>query len=240
MIRSALLLLALAACAPTPASGVVAPAAPTIQVADTGYVNVTGTGTVAVEPDLARISFAVESESADARSAVRDNADLMTAVMAALRGAYSDVEIETHGYSLQPRYTRPDRDGQREVSGYTVLNHVRVTVDEIDRVGALIDAATGAGANRVASLSFGSGDLEDAREEALRRAVVDAREQAATIADAPGGLDLVLIDEMASRSGHRWKCIRTTPRPPCSRTSAQWPPWSPPRHRSNPGTRRCV
>jgi len=170
MIRSALLLLALAACAPTPASGVVAPAAPTIQVADTGYVNVTGTGTVAVEPDLARISFAVESESADARSAVRDNADLMTAVMAALRGAYSDVEIETHGYSLQPRYTRPDRDGQREVSGYTVLNHVRVTVDEIDRVGALIDAATGAGANRVASLSFGSGDLEDAREEALRRA----------------------------------------------------------------------
>lgn len=189
MIRSALLLVALAACAPSPASSVaVAPSqAPAAAAPDTGFIHVNGTGVVSVEPDLARVSFAVESEAPDAQSAVRDNAERMGAVIAALRDTDGDVEIETHGYSLQPRYTRPSPDtGERRIAGYTALNHVRVTVDRIDGVGTLIDAATGAGANRVASLSFGASNLDEANREALRLAVEDARDQATTIARALG------------------------------------------------------
>jgi len=192
MIRSVLLLVSLAACAPGPAAGDVIrdsalPVQAPPQATDSGYVDVSGTGVVTVESDRAHISFAVETQAVDAQTAVRLNADTMTATIAALRQANPEVEIETHGYSLQPLYHRPDPDtGERRIAGYTALNHVRVTVNDIDAVGSLIDAATGAGANRISALRFGSSDLEAARREALRLAVLDAREQAETIAEALG------------------------------------------------------
>jgi uncharacterized protein len=63
---------------------------------------------------------------------------------------------------------------------------VRATITDVDRVGAVIDAAIAAGANRISSLSFEASDPEAARAEALAAAVNAAREQARTIAEALG------------------------------------------------------
>lgn len=196
-------LLLLGACAPataqtpvtprsaTPASEA-APAVPaqarSVQEADPGFVEVSGSAEVSVPADQARISFAVETEAESARDAAGENADRMDAVLSALRSAeVPGLDLETHGYSLQPRYRRPSREGGTpEIDGYRAVNHVRATTPTVDAVGRLIDAAVGAGANRIASLSFEAVETEAARLEALRMAVEKARAEAHAIADALG------------------------------------------------------
>lgn len=146
-----------------------------------------GSGEVEVAPDRARISFAVETEATTAQEAGQENARLMDRVMAAVRQAGpSEMRVETLGYQLEPRYRFVGDERRREIAGYTARNTLQVIVDEVELVGPLVDAALGAGANRVANLAFEIRDPEPHRLEALRQAVEQARGEARTMAEALG------------------------------------------------------
>jgi uncharacterized protein len=146
-----------------------------------------GSGEVEVAPDRARISFAVETEATTAQEAGQENARLMDQVMAAVRQAGpSEMRVETLGYQLEPRYRFVGDERRREIAGYTARNTLQVIVDEVELVGPLVDAALGAGANRVANLAFEIRDPEPHRLEALRQAVEQARGEAQTMAEALG------------------------------------------------------
>jgi uncharacterized protein YggE len=150
---------------------------------------VTGRAQVDAEPDRARIFLAVETEGSTAGEASAENAERMTAVSEAVRSAGQDIgelQIGTSGYSLNPVYAPAGPDRAREIVGYTARNTLRVTLDEIDQVGELIDAALGGGANRVSGLRFEVRDSEPYRAEALRQAVAAARGEAAIMAEALG------------------------------------------------------
>jgi uncharacterized protein len=156
---------------------------------DPRVVTVTGTAEVEAQPDRARIFFAVETEGETAREAGEENARVMTAVSEALvsEGAgAAGLRVETFGYSLTPRYGPVRADQSREILGYTARNTVQVRVDEVARVGPLIDAALESGANRVANLQFELQDAEPFRHEAVRLAVQRARSEAEVIAEALG------------------------------------------------------
>lgn len=149
-------------------------------------LEVSGRGEVEVAPDRARISFAVETEGASAREAGEANARLMDRVLAAVRETGAEgLRTETSGYSLRPRY-RQGEDQAREISGYTASNALQVITDDVERVGALVDTALEAGANRVAGLFFEIRDTEPHRRDALRQAVDRARGEAQVMAEALG------------------------------------------------------
>lgn len=154
----------------------------------TAFIEVSGSAQVTVDADRASVSFAVETEAEVAARASGDNADQMDAVIRALRGTgLSDLTIETHGYNLQPLYSRRTDEGRPpRIYAYRAVNNVRVTTSEVDAVGTLLDAAVQAGANRVASLAFDARDTEAARLEVLRMAVEKAAQEARTIALALG------------------------------------------------------
>jgi uncharacterized protein YggE len=162
------------------------------QVADpkeVGFVEVSGTAVVMVAPDRARASFAVESRGATAGEASGANANVMTAVTAALeRAGIPGLAVETFGYSLRPEYSYPSGQDRRTrtIAGYTALNNIRVTVEDVEVVGRVIDLAVEAGANRVSSLTFEASDTEAARREALALAVERARSEAEVMAAALG------------------------------------------------------
>lgn len=195
--------LALSACAGPPARGQSAGSAappPTLrpnvyeiapeQIAQEqqspSFIEVSGSASVSVPTDRAQVSFAVETRGESAAEAANDNAAAMDRVLAALRSAgLPGLELETFGYSLQPQYaTDPQR--VRTVVAYMAQNTVRATVDDVDAVGRLIDAAIGAGTNRVASIAFTASDTEAARTQALAEAVRNARAQAVAMAEALG------------------------------------------------------
>ena len=153
-----------------------------------GWIEVSGTGSVDVAPDRARVTFAMETRAETADAAAGQNADAMTAVLEALRGAgYEGLELETFGYALRPEYeATADRRGTRRIVAYTVVNNVGATTHDVDAVGRVIDTAIGAGANRVGGISFYASDTEEARREALAEAVRSARAQAEVIAASLG------------------------------------------------------
>lgn len=165
------------------------PAAALAQEQAESVVTVSGRASVETEADRAHVSLAVETEAQSAQEAAGSNADLMTAVTAAVSAAGEGDEglrVSTSGYALSPRYASEPGDQGQKIVGYTARNTLEVTVDETDRIGALIDAGLGAGANRVSSLAFEAKDPEPARAEATREAIRRARAEAEVMADALG------------------------------------------------------
>lgn len=151
-----------------------------------GWIQVSGTGSVQVTPDRARVAFAMETRAEAADEAAAANADAMDAVLRALRGASFDgLTLATFGYSLRPEYSTADNQ-RRAIIAYTVMNNVSATLEEVDAVGRVIDVAIASGANRVTTISFFASDTEDARSEALAQAVQNARSEAEVIARSLG------------------------------------------------------
>ena len=149
---------------------------------------VDATAEVERQPDQATLSLAVETEGESAAMAANRNAERMEAVVVAIRGAGIPRDrIRTLGYQLHPVYARTtQQQPEPRITGYRAVNTVQVEIDSIPRVGALIDASIGAGANRVTGLAFGLRDFEGARRDALRQAVEMARAEAELIAQAAG------------------------------------------------------
>ena len=177
------------------AAGVVAPSpvaaqqpAQTTATLNQRTLRVSGTGEVQVAPDQATLDFAVESTAATANAAGQENATRMDRVIRALVAAgIPRTSIQTRNYSVGMDYGPPQQpNGEPQVRGYRASNTVTLTTGDIGRVGALLDVALRAGANRVDGVSFGLKDPEAARNQALRRAVESARRSAEAMAAALG------------------------------------------------------
>jgi hypothetical protein len=155
---------------------------------DVSTLTVSGTGEAAADADIVTIVLGVETRSESAAEAVGDNARIMADAIEALKAAgVSEEEIKTSRFSIYP--TRDWIDGRlSETVIFQVTNQVTATWDLSDglEVGALIDAAVGAGANTVESVTFGLRDPSPVQEEALVEAVVDAMGKAGVISQAAG------------------------------------------------------
>jgi uncharacterized protein YggE len=151
-------------------------------------IRVTGNGEARARPDQAVADFAVETSAVTAQAAAAENAQLMERVIAALvRAGVPRDKIETVGYNVFPDYDqRPTETGEPRVRGYRVMNNVSVTMDDVARVGTVIDAALAAGANRVNGVRFGLRDPQAFRQRAIDDAVRRARSDAQALAAALG------------------------------------------------------
>jgi uncharacterized protein YggE len=115
-------------------------------------IRVTGDAVVTAKPDRALIDVGVLTQEKQSQNAAAQNARQLDAIMVALHKLLgTDADIKTINYALNPDYQYRPMGGKSAVSSYTALNVVRVTVDDLDKVGPVIDAATQAGANHVES-----------------------------------------------------------------------------------------
>lgn len=158
-------------------------------VDDRRFVEVTGVGIVTQSPDLAHISFGMETQDQVAEHAAKQNKTQMSKLITTLKrlGIQSE-DIQTQHYNVSPRY--PDRRRETEnlePIGYVVANTVRVTVRQLDRVGQTIDKAISAGASRVQHVTFDLSDPTHLRKQALKLAVENARSEAEALLDSTGG-----------------------------------------------------
>ncbi len=70
------------------------------------------------------------------------------------------------------------------ITGYSAVNVVQVTLDDLAKIGTVIDSATLAGANHVQGIQFTLRDQDAVRAEALRQAATRARAEADVLAAA--------------------------------------------------------
>ena len=151
-------------------------------------IRATAEATVTATPDQAEMNVGVVTQAPTAEQASAENAKKTDAVLAAVRRALdAGAEVKTVGYSVTPNYVYPrDGVGEPRITGYTASNTVRVKTGDLTRVGPVIDAATGAGANNVQGLQFSLKDESAVKAEALGQAARKARQQAESIGKALG------------------------------------------------------
>jgi hypothetical protein len=150
-------------------------------------IQVTGHAQVSETPDRVYIGIGVTTQAQQSEAAASQNAARLAAVIAAVkRAAGAGTQLTTTEYSINPNYNYPRDGGTPTVVGYTVSNVVEVRLDDLRKIGQVIDAATQAGSNNVQGIRFALRDEEAPRTEALREAALKARRDAETLAGALG------------------------------------------------------
>ncbi|MDX2309573.1 MAG: SIMPL domain-containing protein [Hyphomicrobium sp.] len=161
-------------------------------------VTVSASGTATAKPDQARIASGVVAEAATAKEALADNSKAMAGLLQTLKANGIDAkDIQTSSFSVDPRYTNPQDGTAPRVDGYRVSNQVDVVVRDLARLGEVLDAVIGAGANQVSGLTFEASTAETLRDAARKDAVANARRRAELFAAAAGAKvgDVVTIVE---------------------------------------------
>jgi len=186
----------------------VSAAAQTSPAVAEGPVTITsGEGSVKRAPDRASVQVSVESRAKSPREAQKLNADAMAAVLQKLKGSgLSGEAIQTRGYDLQPEFDYAN--GRQTLRGYVARNGVELRVDELARLGELIEQAVSSGATSVGGVRFDLKDRASAEREALRLAVEDARRRADAAASGAG----MRIDRIMRIEEHRIS-VSPPPRP---------------------------
>ncbi len=155
----------------------------------TPTVTVQGQAQRDVMPDQAKLSFSVVTEANTSEAAAQQNAQRMSAVVAALKGYGT---VETQQYTVYPVYdygTLPAGSSRDlHIQFYRATNTVQLTMTNTSTVGDAIDAGVNAGANSVPQVSY---DLTDAlrkqvQTQLLTEAGQHAKTQAQAVADGLG------------------------------------------------------
>lgn len=163
-------------------------------------IQVTGEARVAEAPDRVYIDVGVTTQAQKSEAAATENAKRLAGVIAALkRAAGTGAQLTTTQYSVSPNYHYSRDGGTPTIVGYTASNVVRVRLDDLGRVGRVIDAATEAGSNNIQDIRFALRDEQVPRGEALRQAARNARQDAEALADALG-LTIVRVMTVSEQS----------------------------------------
>lgn len=150
-------------------------------------IQVTGQAKVSETPDRVYIDIGVTTRERESEAAASQNAARVSAVIAAVKRVGGPAaQLTTTRYSMTPDYNYPRDGGAPAITGYTASNVVQVRLDDLRRVGAVIDAATQAGSNNVQDIRFALRDDEAPRAQALRQAALSARRDAEALAQALG------------------------------------------------------
>jgi hypothetical protein len=188
-ILSLAILLALSACAPS--------------AANESTLDVTGSGTVYVTPDIAYIYIGVHTENPEIAQAVANNNDQTQAVVNALRNSgVEGKDIQTSNFSVWSYQTTDPLTGMATGTNYSVDNTVYVTVRELSILPDLLDTAIDAGANNINSISFDVADkstaMTDARQLAMENAAELADELARTAGLSLGGIQNITYSDVST------------------------------------------
>lgn len=171
------------------------PGSPPVPPPRAATIRVTGQAKVSETPDRVYIDIGVTTQAQKSQPAAAQNAARLAAVIAAVkRVAGPGAQLTTTEYSISPNYNYPRDGGTPTIVGYTVSNVVQVRLDDLQRIGPVIDAAAQSGSNKVQDIRFALRDEQVPRSQALREAARDARQDADALA---GALDLRFVRILA-------------------------------------------
>ncbi len=141
-------------------------------------VTVSGSGAVSVTPDIAKLNFGISVQKKTAAEAMNTLSDKVSNVMATLTNAgVKKEDIKTTSINLRPVY-QWDKDTRKNVLlGYEATESFIVNAS-IKKAGNLLSLAINSGANKVFGISFDVSDKDTLQNEAITKAMQNAREKA--------------------------------------------------------------
>ncbi len=155
-----------------------------IVASDSTLVSISASAEASQVPDIATVSAGVVTQAVDGNSAMRQNAERMAKVLAAIKAAgIAERDVQTSGINLSPQYRYVENEAPT-ITGYQASNTVSLKVRDVANLGKVLDALAAQGSNQIHGPSFEIDDPEPVYAEARLAALAKARARAVTYADA--------------------------------------------------------
>ena len=149
-------------------------------------VRANGSVTREVAPDTAFVNVGVTTQGKTAEEARNANAEIVNNVIVSLANmGISKEDVKTVGYNLYPEYSDAAK-GKRIITGYSMNYSLNVKVENLDKIGAVIDQMFADGANTFNGVTFTVSNRKELEREMLALAVKNAEEKAGIVASAGG------------------------------------------------------
>lgn len=179
----------LAALAPALVLAVLALGACTIEHSDDDrpprLVSVNGDGSVVAAPDRATVMLSIAARNKDLAKAQAEADEVVARVMAVAKDLGIDKDkVQTTSIQIQPEFDW--NSGKRVLLGYLVQRTSTIELEDLSKLGDLMEKALATGVNEVSPPMLSSSKRKDLERQALRAAGEDAKRNAEAIADSLG------------------------------------------------------
>ena len=145
-------------------------------------ITVNAGASMEVAPDLAYLRCNIVGKGATAAAATANAAQIINDVRHSLLGLnIVGEDIVNLSYNTHASY-----DNKGKVTGYKAETSLRITVRELKKLGNVIDKITASGVNNINGITYTLSDKNLYRTMLLAKAVENARQQAAVVANAGG------------------------------------------------------
>ena len=150
-------------------------------------LTVTGTAEVKVTPDICYMSFVVMTHNRSAVQAYDDNNAQMGKINSAVKAqGIESKDLQTTNFTITPEYHYEKNTSKRVFDDYLVNNTLYVSVRDLTKVSAILDAAMSAGAAEVGGVTFTIENPKKYTSGARIDAIKAARAKADVIAEQTG------------------------------------------------------
>ena len=166
-------------------------------------ITVSGSGSIDRSPDTAKISFSVDQESKQVKTAQEVVSAKIDAITKALiASGIEEKYIKTDSYNSYPQYdyTTGIKPSTPTIRGYQVSHAVTVSVKDLDKVEGVLGILATNNASNISGPNFGFDDDKVVVREAREKAIKDAKSQATSLAKSLG-VHLVRIVSFTENGG---------------------------------------
>ena len=150
-------------------------------------ITVDGSGFATIAPDMAHVRMSIVERDARVATAQAAAAEVTRRTLQLTdKLGIPRKKVNTTGATVSPDYRWNRETEQQELVGYIAERSIEVELEELDKLGDLIEGAVQAGINQINPPALDSSKRREIYRQALTLAAEDARDNAATLAAALG------------------------------------------------------
>ncbi|PIT88311.1 MAG: hypothetical protein COU29_00780 [Candidatus Magasanikbacteria bacterium CG10_big_fil_rev_8_21_14_0_10_36_32] len=147
-------------------------------------VSINGLGKVTGDNNIAVTSIGYSNTDKEVAKAQTSNKQVMDQVVAELKSLkIEDKDLQTN-YTIYPEYDYTEKGAV--LKGYKVTNTVTIKIRDLSKINVVLSLAGKYGANEVVGLNFTIDDTSNLKDQARNKALVDAKNKAAILAQSLG------------------------------------------------------
>lgn len=145
-------------------------------------ITVSGDAELRVAPNQVQLMLAVVTiDKSLAKARAENDERVKRALGTVTKSGVEAKDLQTDFVTVEPRWDN-NRSDVREPDGYQVTKTIVVTLRDVPRFDAVLQAVMDAGANRVSGIEFRTTELRKHRDQARSMAIKAAKEKATAMA----------------------------------------------------------
>lgn len=150
-------------------------------------ITVNGTGSADITPDRATLRASIVALDATVEAAQKTAVSVTNRVLKVTDSlGIKREKVDTTGASIRADYRWNPKEEEQQLRGYIAEREIIIQIDDLEKLGAVVEGAVSAGVNQVSPPQLESSKRKEAYRQALRAAAEDAKANASVLAVSLG------------------------------------------------------